>query len=501
MIGSNDKIVEYMRHVRAAGMKVVPPDINLSDSDFRPVDGTIVFGLSGMRGVGTKAVEKIIEARNKVGRFKGFMHFLDSVDLSHVGKAVLESMIKGGVFDSLTLNRHSLLEGVERALKVAAEGAADRARGQKGMFAAPAAQDPEDEAARDKAALPDMPPFTEAELQRYEKETFGLYITSSPLESYRPVFEKFAKDSAAKLRESGAGGAVIMGGLINALNISTIKNENSRSFGKQMARFDLVDETGITKVTVFPDLLEKHREVIAEDAPVLVRGMAELQGDDEDQVTISVLAGKIVHVRDAETQFEADESLKYDAEFKLFTTTSPEDLPLLEQGARVRIGGVIAGLRAGKSKKGNEYATFNLSTPRGGFRVLVFGELADAWAGKLREGMAKFAIGEPTVDNDGRYNVKAAELIHAAAARAKFTGGVCVTLTSNEVSGDLLGRISQAALAHHGPTPLYFKIVGETGDVVELVEAAPDFRVQPTREFETLITSMLPIERIEYSAS
>ncbi|MBE7490807.1 MAG: DNA polymerase III subunit alpha [Planctomycetes bacterium] len=502
MIGNNDKIVESMRHVRASGVKVVAPDINISDAEFTPAGGKIVFGLSGMKGVGTKAVEKIIEARRKVGRFRGFMHFLDNVDLTQVGRPVIESLAKGGVFDSLGINRSSLLAGLERAIGVALEGAADRARGQKGMFGGPArAEKTEDEAARDRALLPDKPPFTESELQRAEKETFGLYITSSPLESFRPVFEKFARDNAAKLRENGAGGPVTLGGLISGLNVSVIKNENSRNFGKKMARFDLVDETGITKVTVFPDVLEAHADVIAEDAPVILRGMAEVQGDDEDNQQVSVLAGKIVHARDAEAEFEADESLKFEAEFRLFTTTTPEDLALVEKGTRVRVGGTVAGLRAGKSQRGNEYATFNLAGPRGAFRVLVFGDLAGQWAGKIREGMALFATGEPEADRDGRHAIKAAELTHAANARARFTGGICLTLTAAEVNGELLGRISEAALAHHGTTPLFFRVLGEDGVELDLIEAGPDFRVQPTRDFEQVLTGMIPPDRIQYAAT
>ncbi len=131
-IGNNDKIVEGIRNVRAMGLKVVPPDINLSAATFTSRDGTVVFGLSGMKGVGTKAVEKIIEGRNKVKAFKGFLHFLENVDLTHINKAVLESLIKGGAFDSFDLNRRSLLEGLEAALRICSEAAADRLRGQKG---------------------------------------------------------------------------------------------------------------------------------------------------------------------------------------------------------------------------------------------------------------------------------------------------------------------------------------------------------------------------------
>ncbi len=498
MIGNNDKIIEYMRNVRATGMKVVPPDINLAVAEFTPAGDSIVFGLSGMKGVGTKAVEKIVEARAKVGRFKGFMHFLDNMDLTQINKAVLESLIKGGVFDSLGLNRHSLLEGLERALKVASEGAADRAKGQKGLFGAkPTAAAPEDEATRDREVLPEKPPFTEAERQRHEKETFGLYITSSPLDSYRATFEKFARHRASDLKEGEIDGAVILGGLISGLNVSAIRNENSRNFGRKMAKFDLLDDSGVVKVTVFPDIFENNTDVIQEDAPVFVRGMVEFQNEDEPP---TILVSKVVHVRDAETEFAGDQSLKFDAEFRLFTNTTPNDLPLLDAGSKVRVGGAVAGLRKGKSAKGNDYATFNLAGPKGSFRVLVFGQLADTWVSKLVEGMGLFAVGEPNADRDGRFAIKADELVLAQNARGRFTSGVCLTVTTSEVSGELLGSLSQAAMQFSGQTPLYFKILGEDGRPLEVLQAAPDFRVTPTPEFEKIVETLLPSGRIEYAS-
>lgn len=497
MIGNNDKIVEYMRNIRAAGVKVTPPDINLSEAEFTAAGGKVIFGLSGMKGVGTKAVEKIIEARNKVGRFKGFMHFLDNIDLTHVNKATLESLIKGGTFDSLKLNRNSLLSGLEAALRLAAEGAADRAKGQKGLFAAPAKAAEVDEHQRDLETLPDKPPFTEAERQRAEKETFGLYITSSPLDTHRAIFERYAKNRASTLQQGDAGGAVILGGLISGLQVNTVRNENSRNFGRKMARFDLVDETGFTKVTVFPDVYDQLQQVIQEDAPVFVRGMLEWQGEDENA---TILVSKIIHVQDAEQEFAQDDSLRFDHEFKLFTSTTPDELPLLDEGATVRVGGAVAGLRKGKSKRGNDYATFNLTGPKGSFRVLLFGDLAVQWVPRLKEGLALFAIGPAEADRDGRYAIKADELLPAASARARFTAGVCLTLTTGEINTELLGTLSELALNNHGSTPLYFKVLGEDGRPLELIEAGPTFRVTPNKEFEEKITGLLPPDRIQYAS-
>ena len=398
--------------------------------------------------------------------------------------------------EDLELNRNSLWQGLEAALQVASEGAADRARGQNNMFAAPA-DVPIDEHARDLAALPDKPPFTEAERQRHEKETFGLYITSSPLDTHRQTFEKYSRNTARTLREAGGGGAVILGGLISGLAINAVRNEASRNFGRKMARFDLVDDTGFTKVTVFPDVYAEFEQVIREDAPVFVRGATEVQGDDD---VVTILVSKIVHVQDADQEFHNDESLKYDAEFKLFTTTTVDELPSLDEGAIVRVGGAVAGLRRG-SRGNNEYATFNLAGPAGAFRVLAFGDLGREWASRLREGQALFAVGRPKAGRDGRFAIRADQLIPAAQARSRFTSAICLTLTTGEINSELVGSLSDLALHNQGDTPLFFKVLGEDGRQLELLEAGPQFRVSATRSFEASLQSLLPADRIQYSAT
>ena len=522
-IGNNDKIVEGIRNVRAMGLEVVPPDINLSEATFTSLGSgssgsealvpKVVFGLCGMKGVGTKAVEKIIEARKKTGAFKGFLQFLDSVDLTHVGKAVLESLIKGGAFDRFIPNRRSLLEGLEAALRVANEAAADRARGQKGLFAAPKGKTEIDEKARDLSVLPKVPDLSESERQRAERETFGFYISSSPLDTYRELFEKYAKYDAKSLLGIKPGCAVVLGGLVSGLSVNTVRSESSRNFGRKMAKFDLVDKSGITKVTVFSDTFEKYESVLQDDAPVFVRGITEAsqtqvvsaaaseEEAEQEQELVAVTVNEIVHVQDAPARFAADEGLVYDADFKLFTDTSPEDLANLSEAVRVRVGGVINKLRTGTSKRGNEYANFTLIGPKGAFRVIVFSELAKGWTGKFKEGLALFVVGEAMKEDDGRVSIRADAIIPAAAARDRFTKAVCLKLTVSQIQNELLGSLSELALQHAGATPLYFRVLGEDGAELDLIEAAPDFRVKPTTGFIDSVKKLIPGSDVLIAAS
>ena len=88
-MGSTEKVVEYIEECRrmtltdgTRGIKVLPPDVNVSDKDFTPVyptaekkrgkkaatpAGEIRFGLCAVRGVGERAVEAVIEQRRKAG--------------------------------------------------------------------------------------------------------------------------------------------------------------------------------------------------------------------------------------------------------------------------------------------------------------------------------------------------------------------------------------------------------------------------------------------------
>ena len=78
---NTDKIVEYVSEAQRMGIKVLPPDINESSGVFRPVgDRSIRFGLLAVKNVGAGAVESIIEARNKTGKFLSLEDLCQKID-------------------------------------------------------------------------------------------------------------------------------------------------------------------------------------------------------------------------------------------------------------------------------------------------------------------------------------------------------------------------------------------------------------------------------------
>src|SRR5689334_20936025 len=121
-MGSTDKVVEYIEECRKMGLKVLPPDVNVSDKDFTPVyagnatkDGTIRFGLCAVKGVGEKAVEGVIDERKKKGPFRSIYDFCERVDTRVVQRSTAEALIKCGAFSSISPKRAPLLNVFERA--------------------------------------------------------------------------------------------------------------------------------------------------------------------------------------------------------------------------------------------------------------------------------------------------------------------------------------------------------------------------------------------------
>ncbi|MBF6841784.1 DNA polymerase III subunit alpha, partial [Acinetobacter baumannii] len=106
---NKDKSAIYLSDCRHLGIHVLSPDVNESAMNFQSVGEDIRFGLDAIRNVGRNVVEAIITAREEKGRFTSFDDFLAKCPAVVCNKRTIESLIKGGAFDSLGANRRSLV--------------------------------------------------------------------------------------------------------------------------------------------------------------------------------------------------------------------------------------------------------------------------------------------------------------------------------------------------------------------------------------------------------
>src|SRR6267378_1578230 len=116
-MGDTDKIVTYIEECRAMGIRVEPPDVNVSAVQFSVAGDTVRFGLAAIKNVGEAAMQSILKSRSGEGSFQTLEEFCARVDLRLVNRRVVESLIKAGAFDSLGLTRAHLLATTDGALE------------------------------------------------------------------------------------------------------------------------------------------------------------------------------------------------------------------------------------------------------------------------------------------------------------------------------------------------------------------------------------------------
>src|SRR6201999_2830141 len=103
---SIEKISFFMEECRRMGVEVLGPDINESDMAFAVnKKGQVRFGLTGVKGVGDKAVESIIEERNERGPYKSVYDFAQRSNTRSVNRKSYENLVYSGAFDEFGLKR------------------------------------------------------------------------------------------------------------------------------------------------------------------------------------------------------------------------------------------------------------------------------------------------------------------------------------------------------------------------------------------------------------
>lgn len=282
-MSNGNRVVILINDCRKLNIKVNAPDINVSSVEFRPVDNkTISFGLNAVKNVGAKTVEKIIEARDKAGKFTDIFDVCSRVDLHSLNKKVLESLIKAGAMDSLNGTRAQMFASIDNAMKYGHQRQDDAASDQVGLF------DMSKSAESDvviKPPLPEAAEWSEQESLDHEKEVLGLYISGHPLLKYADDLEEFSNFDFSEKNLVRLMDKIKIGGIIRDLRLHYDRKNN------QMAFFNLDCLGGQAEIVVFSDTYERYQELIKDNKNVFVKGKPT---DRSDSADLKLIADQIV---------------------------------------------------------------------------------------------------------------------------------------------------------------------------------------------------------------
>ena len=281
-----DKVISGITECRKLGIEVLQPDINQSSSGFAVCDGEIRFGFTGIKYVGDGLIEEIAKSREKDGPFGSVTDFCARVDSKKLNKKAFESMIMGGVFDSLEPNRARLFASIDPLMSYNSVKHHKPANGQGMLF--------------DISSSVDVPKLAETEKWddrtrlENELEVLGFFISSHPLEKYSSELEKYRSlHNSESVKQVKDGTEVKIAGVVRSIEIKNTKKGTSL-----LGYMILEDMNGFTEALVFNDTLQRSRVLLEQKIePVIVQAKAEVT---EDKVRL--LVGEISSLAEVRTK-------------------------------------------------------------------------------------------------------------------------------------------------------------------------------------------------------
>ena len=279
VLDNTDKVIEYSGECARLGIKVLPPDVNISNGGFTADNGKIRFGLNAVKNVGRNLIERVVEER-KEKPYSSLYDFCKRMHGTELNRRAVECLIKAGAFDSMDVNRHSLVEAVDGIIKSVESDSRRNLEGQLDLFSVMSGES--QTADTDSYEIKPFPEYSHTELLQQEKEVSGLYLSGHPLDAYREQSARFASNSIKEL--TGEDAHKLDGNYVRIV-CTIVKNRMMTTKSNTMMAFTSVEDlTGTMEVIVFPRVLDTFRDALKENAVVVIEGRLSVREDEPSKL-------------------------------------------------------------------------------------------------------------------------------------------------------------------------------------------------------------------------
>ena len=281
---NQEKTQTYILQCQSLGIKVLPPDINKSDADFTPDGNNIRFGLASIKNVGRGVVDEIMQLR-KEREFESLYDYCERMDGRGINKLTLESLIKVGAFSRIEKSRKQLVENLERINKEVSQKRASFKNGQVSLFAA----------LGDKAQDIGLPSFEllgdsndeyrDTEIQQFEHELMGIYVSSHPLSSIKDTLKYLTTDTLSEIIQSPVKDkTVTICGLL-----SKVVSKPTRKDPSKILKIGTIEDLsgGRVEFISFPKMTEQFGSILANDEKVILTGRINIREGNEINIAVT----------------------------------------------------------------------------------------------------------------------------------------------------------------------------------------------------------------------
>ena len=276
-----EKTQLYIAECQKMGIKVLAPDINKSNAKFTPDGNNIRFGLASIKNVGEGVIELIEKERETSdGEFKSLYDFCTRIDTKALNTRTLESLIKSGAFANIEKSRKQLIENLEPLMASAKRQNESKMLGQASLFAGMTTSTGVE---LDTYTLTGSEEeFDDKQIQAFEKEYLGFYVTSHPLSSIVDKLPFLTTHNIAELKDMPNDKPVTICGLLSQVRQIPTKKDPTKFLKAGV----IEDLTGKVEFVAFHKTLINCNSFIESEKKVIMSG--KVQKKDEDQFNIIV---------------------------------------------------------------------------------------------------------------------------------------------------------------------------------------------------------------------
>ncbi len=248
-LNNESKTREYIYECKLNGINILKPDINYSGYSYNIEDNSIRYPLTGIKGVGESLVKQLIEERNK-GNFKDIYDFFART-YKLINKKILENLVYAGCFDSLNINKKTIIENMDVLLNYS-----ELASFLDSEYAL-------------KPEIINYSEFTKKELMQLELQIFGFYLSNHPVTEYKLKYSNIIPLDQLDKNFDKVVNTIV---LVDKTREVMTKNNNKMLF------INGSDEINTIDLVLFPNIYEKYNN-IEKGMTILINGKVEKRFD------------------------------------------------------------------------------------------------------------------------------------------------------------------------------------------------------------------------------
>ena len=273
----------YIAEAQKIGIKVLPPDINKSNAEFTPDGDNIRFGLNSIKGIGEAVLKEIEEDRKANGEYKSIVDFTQRINPRVVNRKTLENFTKAGAMTCLEPCRKKLFNNIENILNAAARENEAKELGQVSLFAGLGGNTGGTSYQMQSFELYGTDEeFSDKEIQEFEKEYLGFYVTSHPLETIREKLPFLTTHNVSDLDEMPNDTFVTICGLLTSVRQIPTKKDPTKFLKAGV----IEDLTGKIEFVAFHKTLQVCNSLIEAEKKVIMSGKFQKKEEGSAQIIV-----------------------------------------------------------------------------------------------------------------------------------------------------------------------------------------------------------------------